>query len=62
MTLYQKYLKLESHLVAIQKKHSKKVQPEETLIQEEMAEIWYNLSDEEKVEIKKKNNERLPNG
>jgi hypothetical protein len=59
MTLYQKYLKLESHLLAIQKKHSKKVQPEEILIQEELGEIWYNLSDEERVEIRKKNNERL---
>lgn len=59
MTLYQKYLKLESHLLKIQKNHSKRVQPEEILIQEEMAEIWYNLSDEERVEIKKKNNERL---
>jgi DNA-binding MarR family transcriptional regulator len=62
MTLYQKYLKLESHLLAIQKKHYKKIQPEETSIQEQLAEIWYNLSDEERVEIRKKNNERLSNG
>ena len=59
MTFYQKYLKLEGHLLAIQKKNPKKVQPEEILIQEELGEIWYNLSDEERVEIRKKNNERL---
>jgi hypothetical protein len=59
--LYEKYLELESQLLAIQKQNPEGLHKTENEISDKMADIWYDLDETERTFIKKSQMERLKN-